>query len=198
MIRIESSISATPLFSTPASLGKPEDWKTPSVYPQNSHSGTHSRLAASLRPKNLEGCPKISSPPLFIPPQPVQFSTISNSYLLSLHKFAHSFARFCTLPKINPCPFNSLRTLCQYHPGWGVGSRLKLMSRSVRFSPIPVESFPLRARSGFCAFAVSFSSGNPASTRTTAANWLSFIPSDKIASLPTPLRQADRANEDSL
>ncbi len=28
--------------------------------------------------------------------------------------------------------------------------------------------------------------------------WLSFIPSDKIPSLPTPCPQMDRANEESL
>jgi hypothetical protein len=33
--------------------------------------------------------------------------------------------------------------------------------------------------------------------RPVSASWLSFTPSDKIASLPAPRRQMDRANEDS-
>src|SRR6266567_4704062 len=32
---------------------------------------------------------------------------------------AHSFARFCTLQKLNSFLFKRFRTLCTKHPGWG-------------------------------------------------------------------------------
>src|SRR6266851_4925618 len=44
--------------------------------------------------------------------------------VLSFHTLAHSFALFCTHQKLNSFVFKRFRTLCEKHPGVGVGVQL--------------------------------------------------------------------------
>src|SRR6266478_6101109 len=44
--------------------------------------------------------------------------------VLSFHALAHSFALFCTHQKLNSFVFKRFRTLCEKHPGVGVGVQL--------------------------------------------------------------------------
>jgi hypothetical protein len=68
-----------------------------------------------------------------------------------------------------------------------------------RFRPLFCELCALSAlcvKSFFC-FRLSAFNFRPSTSSHESPDWLSRTPSDKIASLPAPRRQMDRANEDS-
>jgi hypothetical protein len=48
-----------------------------------------------------------------------RLDTLHSTQLLSFHILAHSFALFCTHPKLNPFLFKRFRTLCQNTRVWG-------------------------------------------------------------------------------
>jgi hypothetical protein len=66
-----------------------------------------------------------------------------------------------------------------------------------RFRPLLCELCGLCALCVKSFFFFELSTVNCRPLHPVTANWLSPAPSDKIASLPTPCRQMDRANEDS-
>jgi hypothetical protein len=67
---------------------------------------------------------------------------------------------------------------------------------SALFSANSVSSVPSVLNPSF-SLNFQLSTVNCRPLHPVTANWLSPAPSDKIASLPTPCRQMDRANEDS-
>src|SRR5713101_8046147 len=64
---------------------------------------------------------------VYPPPQHSDVQTcrcfnVSPTYPLSFQILAHSFALFCTQQKFNSFLFKRFRTLCEKHPGVGVGT----------------------------------------------------------------------------
>ena len=129
------------------------------------------------------------------------------TYLLSFQTLANSFARRKMLSHL----FSNVSELfAKNHPGWGrvespnLKPSLEIFGRSrevsprvphlrrfaIRFLPALRELFVLRVLCVKSFFFFELSTFNCRPLHPATANWLSSIPSDKIASLPTPCRQA--------
>src|SRR6267143_3107238 len=84
----------------------------PKSFPLNLFADPHPlNLVASIFYKNIGGRGHLQLS--------ILYHLFPITYPLSFHTLAHSFARFCTLQKLNSLVFNRLRTLCTKTVGGG-------------------------------------------------------------------------------
>jgi hypothetical protein len=75
---------------------------------------------------------------------PHQYHSIGLTFPL----FSYSYALFCTMQYSNSFSFNSFRTLCPKHPGWGSGraSVTSLFLRHAQQRPQPLSAHAFTSR----------------------------------------------------